>query len=202
MTPYEQFCYDLKKCNEVDLDDFISVNILNPIPKVFKGSSKNYLAFRERIAKKFNVDPNHIFLVGSSSMGFSYHKSGKLFDSDSDIDVAIVDEALFEEYSEILSTYHYDIIYHRVPQTRSQQTRYNTFLGYYAVGWLRPDKGTDIMNRHPRVNDWWEYFKSISYNRSEIGDHKVSAGIYKSKKYLLKYQRLNLINLRKSIITS
>jgi hypothetical protein len=182
------------------MSDFIRTNITDILPAVFEGDNKRHADFQNRISRKFNIDPNHVYIVGSGALGFSFTKNGSAFDLNSDIDVAIVDEGLYEEYSKILSSYHYEIMYRRTTLGYNQKVKYRQFLEYYAVGWLRPDKGTDIMNRHPNTRDWWEYFKSISYDKSEVGNHKVNAGIYKSEYYLHKYQEISLLNHRKGII--
>jgi len=200
VTSYKSFNEKLSKHTSSDFSSFIKANITGILPAVFEGDASKYRGFRERIALKFNVDPEHVYIVGSGALGFSFVKEGKKFDIGSDIDVAIVDEELYEEYSKILSSYHYEYIHRRTTLGLNQQSRYRQFLEYYAVGWLRPDKGTDIMNRHHSVTNWWQYFKSISYGRSEVGNHKVNAGIYKSDYYFHKYQEIGLSDHRKGIL--
>ncbi|WP_308255042.1 hypothetical protein [Geminocystis sp. GBBB08] len=56
-----------------------------------------------------------------------------------------------------------------------------------AIGWIRPDKlplsfGVDILKQ-----EWFDFFKSISYGKSEIGNYKVSAGVFKSYSHFEKY---------------
>ncbi len=36
-------------------------------------------------------------------------------------------------------------------------------------------------------NEWFEFFKSISYNNSEVGDYKVTAGVFRSHLHLERY---------------
>jgi hypothetical protein len=36
-------------------------------------------------------------------------------------------------------------------------------------------------------NDWFDFFKSISYKQSEVGDYKVTAGVFKSYEYFESY---------------
>ena len=200
MNSYADFNEVLRCCPKGDIDKFIEKNIIDVVPFVFDGDEGRYFDFRKRVADKFNIDPANVYIVGSGCLGFSYQNGGRAFSLESDIDVAIVDEGLYEQYSRILPSYHYDVIHHRIPMRGYQKKRYYQFIEYFAVGWLRPDKCIDLMNKHPCMDDWWVYFKSISYNNSEVGDYKVNAGIYKSMHYLYKYQQIGLLNHRKGII--
>jgi predicted nucleotidyltransferase len=179
-----------------DFTSFIDENIFGQIPAVFNGDPALYRAFRERIATKFGVRESDIYIVGSGRLGFSYAKQTQ-FNLDSDIDVAIVNEELFDKYSKILCRYHYDVMRYVVALDKREWSRYLEFLKYFAAGWLRPDKGTTIMNRNPDVTDWWAYFRSVSHGKSEVGNHRVNAGIYKSKHYLCEYLKIGLEDCQK-----
>jgi hypothetical protein len=47
-------------------------------------------------------------------------------------------------------------------------------------------------------DDWFEFFKSISYGRSEVGNYKVSAGIFKSYQHLEDYTFEGIKDVKKS----
>ena len=61
---------------------------------------------------------------------------------------------------------------------------YHQFLEYGAMGWMRPD----LLPTSFRVKDlkdgWFEFFKSISYGSSAVGNYKVNAGVFKSHSHL------------------
>ena len=64
---------------------------------------------------------------------------------------------------------------------------FDKFLKYMAKGWMRPDllpikiEGIDLKT------NWFNFFNTISYDKSEVGNYKVSAGVYKSYNYLEYY---------------
>lgn len=185
-------------CEPAGIDRFIDEHILGGIPAVFGNDQAAYDRFRKRIATKFGVSPQDVIIVGSARLGFSYRKQ-TVFSLESDVDVAIVSEKLFDEYSRIICRYHHDVIRHVIALSTFEWSRYLAFLKYFAAGWLRPDKGTAIMGQHPEASDWWRYFRSLSYRKSEVGDHKVAAGIYKSTYYLKEYVKIGLEDHKNSI---
>ena len=69
-------------------------------PRAFP-SYDSYLEFLEDVADRFNVPPQGIVLRGSCLIGFSMKpdndKLWQSYDDDSDLDVALVDAALYDE---------------------------------------------------------------------------------------------------------
>ncbi len=68
-----------------------------------------YYYFRKRIADNFDIEFYEVLIVGSSKFGFSPYKFTE-FSLDSDIDVVIFNERLFDEYFELISEYQYLIV--------------------------------------------------------------------------------------------
>src|SRR5688572_20351637 len=75
--------------------DFCRRNSLHGTPFVFNGNEDAYYEFRKRIAGKFDINFHEVFIIGSAKLGFSPHKK-KLFDYDSDIDIAIISAELYD----------------------------------------------------------------------------------------------------------
>lgn len=123
-----------------ELIDYGRKYVLHGTPYIFLNREDEYYEFRKRIANKFNVAFNEVFITSSAKLGFSPFKE-KEFDYDSDIDVAIVSNRLY-----------------------------------------------------------FEFFQSISYDQSEVGDYKVSAGVFKGYFYLEEYTISGLRDLRNSLI--
>ncbi|WP_245176449.1 hypothetical protein [Gallibacterium genomosp. 2] len=68
--------------------------------------------------------------------------------------------------------------------------KYHSFLKYLAIGWIRPDLlpiQLQLLGDNPLRREWFDFFQSISYGKSEIGNYKVSAGVYKSYPHFEKY---------------
>lgn len=67
-------------------------------PFIFNGDRLEYIKFMESLAVKLKVDSKSMILTGSSCCGFSLNpnKNFKLFDDDSDIDIAITSQFYFD----------------------------------------------------------------------------------------------------------
>ena len=79
-----------------ELVDFCRRRTLHGTPAVFAGNEDTFYAFRKRIAEKFKINFHEVFVTGSAKLGFSPHKR-KPFDLESDIDVAIISSALYDQ---------------------------------------------------------------------------------------------------------
>lgn len=172
--------------NDEDILDFARKFIIHGIPYVFNGREDEFFEFRNRIGKHFSIDYYQVYIVGSGKLGFSYLK-GREFNYDSDIDVAIVSEELYDRYLKYIRKFQYDLERSRERLVEREYKNYIKFLKYMAKGWMRPDllpikiEGIDLKT------NWFDFFNTISYDKSEAGNYKVSAGVYKSYNYLEYY---------------
>ena len=64
---------------------------------------------------------------------------------------------------------------------------YHRFLEYSAIGWIRPDKLPLSFSLSNLKEDWFNFFGSISNGKSEVGNYKVSAGIFRTYAHLETY---------------
>ena len=160
--------------------------ILHGIPHVFLSKPDEYYDFRNLIAEHFNIDYRNVFIVGSAKLGYSYWKRTK-FSLESDIDVAIVNPHLFDYYQKFICDFQYNVQNGNVRMTKEQYDLYISFLKYFAQGWLRPDKIPASQQLLIMKDEWFQYFKSISYGRCCVGNYKVNAGLYKNFNYLETY---------------
>lgn len=156
------------------------------MPFVFDNRENDYFEFRNIIAKHFNIGFHEVFIVGSAKLGYSYYKDS-MFSLDSDIDVVLVNESLFENYYHNVCEYQYDIDNGLVTTTQDERKEYNKFLKYWVKGWMRPDKLPPKIQNSAIKSEWFSFFESISYGKSSVGDYKVSGGLFKSYQYLEKY---------------
>lgn len=165
---------------------FVQKYLFHGIPFVFKDRENEYFEFRNRIANKFNVGFHEVFIVGSAKLGFSYHKTTE-FNYDSDIDIVIVNERLFEEFYLKISEYQYqlDRLYKTIDLNEIRI--YTQFLRYLVKGWMRPDKLPTSFQVDILKSEWFDFFESLSYGNSEVGNYKVAAGLFKNYEYLEKY---------------
>lgn len=181
-----------------ELIDYCRKYVLHGTPYIFINREDEYYDFRKRIANNFNISFNEVFITGSAKLGFSPLKE-KQFDYESDIDVAIVSNCLYEEILESIRCYQMELRKARRSITTKEIDMYHSFLEYVAIGWIRPDKLPIFFQIQDMKNNWFNFFKSISYNKSEVGNYKVSAGVFKSYLCFEHYTISGIKDLKKSL---
>lgn len=146
-------------------------------------------AVRSSISQKFAVEYNNVIIVGSANLGFSIkpRKRYVSFGEESDVDVAIVCNRLFEKvWREI---YLYD-------KSGAYWESKAAFRKYLAKGWIRPDM-LPPSAVFAFSNDWWEYFSSL---RIDGCDYKITGGIYHSHFFLREYQTICIEQCKMELI--
>lgn len=176
--------------------DFCRKFVLHGTPFVFGGRDNDFYEFRKKIANKFSIPFHEIYITGSGKLGFSPFKL-KVFDYDSDIDVAIISPKLFENIMKDISKYQMSFRKARAVVRESELEMYHQFLEYVALGWIRPDKLPISFQMKTFKNDWFEFFNGMSYGRSEVGNYKVNAGVFQSYEHLEDYIVSGLVDVRK-----
>ena len=154
--------------------------IIHGIPFVFKDNPNLYYDFREQIANHWHVGFQEVLILGSGKLGYSYHKNS-VFSDESDIDVAIVNQSLFESFC---------------LKIRNFQYRMDSGLETLIKGWMRPDILPVKITGELSKDEWFSYFKSISYDNNLVGNYKVSAGLFKSFDYMEYYYTNSIKNLK------
>lgn len=178
--------------------DFCRRTSLHGTPFVFQGREDDYYNFRKRIAKKFDIAFHEIFITGSGKLGFSPRKN-KVFDYDSDIDVALISSELYDKIMSYIHGYQMELRENRRSVSYRELERYHQFLEYGAIGWMRPDLLPTSFRVKDIKGDWFDFFDSISYGKSEVGNFKVTAGAFKSYAHLEKYTMSGLRSIRSKI---
>lgn len=136
----------------------------------------SYFELKQEISKKFEVHPNEILMVGSGKLGFSIapRKRFRVFNDESDIDVAIVSNYLFENVWEDLYVFDKDGGY---------WPKVEKFKAYLFQGWLRPDY---LPSQIEFSKEWWEFFNELT-NTKKFGPYSIKAGVYKNWFFLEDY---------------
>lgn len=181
--------------NEDELIDFCRRRTLHGTPAIFGGNEDAYYEFRKRIANKFSISFHEVFITGSAKLGFSPYKT-KIFDYDSDIDVAIISADLYEQIMSYIHDYQMELRENRKAVSLDEIKRYHKFLEYGAIGWMRPDLLPTSFRVEELKLDWFDFFDSISYGKSEVGNYKVTAGAFKSYRHLERYTLSGLRSLK------
>jgi len=181
-----------------ELKDFARKEILHGTPFVFSEREADFYEFRKRIAEHFDIGFHEIFITGSGKLGFSPHKR-TVFSYDSDIDVAIVSNSLFNTMMEKIRCYQMQLRESRIAVSKREINTYHKFLEYSAIGWFRPDLLPDSFDIGDIRESWFDFFISISDGRSEVGNYKVNAGVFKSYRHLEEYTFSGLDSVKNSL---
>jgi hypothetical protein len=171
-------------------DMFTQEYFFHGIPVYLKEAE--YFRFRKRIAVYFGVNFYDVMIVGSCKFGFSPYKF-KCFSLNSDVDVVIISEILFEKYYKLLCSYEYQRKQNIFRLDTEQDKDYRRFLRYFITGWMRPDLLPQNTTDFKEIKEGWDdFFRGISYGKSEVGDYRVKCGLFKSYYYAEKYYRSSL----------
>jgi predicted nucleotidyltransferase len=178
--------------------DFCRKHILHGTPWLFNDREDEYYEFRKKISKKFSISFHEIYITGSAQLGFSPRKK-TIFSLESDIDVAIVSEKLYDEFMESIRKYQMELRENRRAVTIKEIDQYHKFLEYSAIGWMRPDLLPHSFRVKNLKDDWFDFFTSLSYGKSEAGNYKVNAGIFKTYAHIEQYTFSGIESLKRTI---
>lgn len=181
--------------NEEECLKIVRKYIIHGTPFVFKDREEEYYEFRESIAKHFGIRFHEVLILGSAKLGYSYHKDS-VFSLESDIDVALVNEKLYERYFENICTYQYNKGRALFTTNQNEEKEYFRFLKYLVKGWMRPDLLPCRVQIKTIKEEWFNYFKSISYGKSPVGNYMVTGGVFKNFHYLERYCTESLLKLK------
>jgi hypothetical protein len=180
---------------------FVQKNLFHGTPYVFANRENEYFDFRIKIANKFKIGFHEVFIVGSAKLGFSCYKPTD-FSYDSDIDVVLVNEKLFEDFYFKITEYQYQLDRQYKTVDLRELKIYSDFLRYLVKGWMRPDKLPTSFQVNLLKEEWFDFFKSLSYGNSEVGNYKVAAGLFKNYSYLEKYYTRSMEDIFRIIKTN
>lgn len=156
---------------------------------IFDKDDDKYFKLKKIISNNFNLNPENVIMVGSAKLGFSIAplKLWKSFDDESDIDMVIVSDVIFDEFWVDL----YDFNLELTDRTEDEQNKFNRFLNYFFKGWLRPDL---FPFSYSKKDKWFDFFSAISYG--DFGERKITGAIFRNFNFYEKYHIRNLKNIK------
>jgi len=179
--------------------NFIQKYFFNGTPDIFKERDGEYYDFLKRIADNFQIQYSDVNIVGSSRFGFSPYKFTE-FSYESDIDVTLCNDPLFEKFFHLISDYTYKLRYREIFLRNDQYKSYVKFIKYFSTGWMRPDLLPSNTTEFKEIRERWdEFFNEISYGNTEVGNYKVKAGLFKNQEFAEKYYRSSIGQIRKTL---
>lgn len=185
LEDYKKEIVNLRDNDEKQI--FTQKYFFHGIPKIFENRENDYFHFRKKIADNFKINFYDVMIVGSSKFGFSPVKLEN-FTIESDVDVVLINERLFDEFYELISEFQYQIKKNQFLLDAKQHKSYVRFLEYIVTGWMRPDLLPQNTDSFVKLKQKWDdFFRGISYSKSEVGNYSVKAGLFKSYYYAEKY---------------
>lgn len=150
--------------------------------------SEAYYRLKRLLSEKWKIHHSEVIVVGSAKLGFSISpkKRYKLFNDDSDIDVAIISSVLFDEFWKSAYSYASD--------PANLWDRKADFIKYIFKGWVRPDM-LPPGDRFPLKSEWTQFFDGLTTSR-EFGSYQIVAGIYRDWQFFEKYQQGGIAHCR------
>jgi hypothetical protein len=146
----------------------------------FALSDDLFFELKAEVASHFKVHTSNVIMVGSGKLGFSLAPTQRFrpFRDDSDIDLTIISEMLFDQiWSEVF----------RFSSSGAYWPDESKFKGYLFRGWIRPDQLPPARNFSIR-NDWWEFFRELTNSGRYGRGHKINAGLFKNWHFFEAYQ--------------
>jgi len=187
----ENFIRDLQN-KKFDDNYIIQKYLCNGSSPIFDEST--IFLIKYNIANKFSIHPNEIILTGSAQLGFSIAPEKELnnFNDNSDIDIAIISNSLFERYWSKLLLFNINV----ESRTEKEQKNYDKFINYLFRGWIRPDK---FPFKFEKKKEWFQFFNELKSKFYKYGEHEFAAGIYKNFTVFELYNKENINRIRNKI---
>lgn len=155
----------------------------------FMGEEERQYIIFDEISEFLKVPISCIQVAGSAKTGHSFHKGSIFMRGVSDLDIAIIDSALFTKYMEIaceISRNYKNPAKFPVSKGRSVM---ETYLSYLSRGILRPDL-MPTGNEKAEVTD---FFGRLSARHSDLFS-SINSAIYLSQAFFEVKQRSSISN--------
>lgn len=171
------------------ITEVVNNYILSNKPICFEGRDDLIFELRKKLSDHFGVHLKNIEIVGSAKLGISLNPvSGRLgmqYDEQSDIDLVIVSNELFDlAWNEL--TIKEDSLFNEQERLLLKNCYYNIPRGYISPNNL-PSKLSFYKN-------WWEIFYSLS-SMEKFEKRKIRGRLFKNWWFVEKYYSIQLAKL-------
>ena len=161
------------------------------LPNIFNGNYEKYVKTKRMIAEKIGVDGCCIVFVGSCCTGFSLspHKDDRLFNENSDIDIAIISDYYFTIAWRCIRNVK---LWKQVKETQDAIQDHVSRLIYH--GTIATDK---ILGLMPFAKEWLEAISELGTIK-ELENRDIHFRLYKDFESLRSYHLYNFRNIGKT----
>ena len=188
------------------LDRIVQDHLFEGVPYAFRDSPRGFATLRDHLGGKLNLPQKNISIVGSGKIGFSLNPDnfGRQFSENSDIDVLVVNESMFDSIWLNILKWHYP---HKLA-TRgwmdakwARTNRRNIYLGWFDPSKIR-FKGLSFPNVLKPLRDissnWFNAFRSLSRHQM-FASRDFSGRLYRTWDHALLYHIDGLRQIRNAI---
>jgi hypothetical protein len=190
------------------LNGIIKEFIFEGDPYVFRNAPTAMQALRDHLSKALSIQPENIIIIGSAKLGFSLGPDTmfRQFSEESDIDVLIVNEKIFDQIWQTILEWHYPRRLAGLDGRDSSWDRDRRRNLYW--GWFVPDrikyKGLSFPQVLKPLRDistaWFNAFKSLS-QVPELSRREVNGRLYRSWSHASLYHLDGLRQIKEIIKT-
>jgi hypothetical protein len=175
---------------------FLEEHVFDCVPHVFAGDRAAYVLWKRALGAAIDVDPACLTIVGSAAVGCSLSpvQSLKPFDSESDVDVAVI------------SNYHFNIAWRYLRMNGMRRLKVDTRTRiawdehvnrYIYWGTIATDKLLGVL---PFGLEWLKATGGMSLVDPTKG-RDINLRIYADYEALRAYQMISVKNVRESLYT-
>lgn len=154
---------------------------------VLVGKEERQFQIFNEISEYFNIPIMNIQVVGSSKTGYSFHKKTYFNHSTSDLDVAIIDSNLFQQYTEWVFKNTNGFTDRTSFPLHDGKSTYPQYINCIAKGIFRPD----LMPTGRKRLNWLKFFGQLSSKNKDLFK-SINAGIYLSQTFFEFKQTSNI----------
>lgn len=176
------------------IDNIINRHIFEGNPYVFRNSPKDLDTLKNHLASKLPIMKPNIAVIGSAKLGFSLNPDTffRQFSDDSDIDIAIVDDALFDKVWMAVLGWNYPRRLMTLGKLDGEWMRTRRKEIYW--GWFVPDQITyeglsfphALMSVRDISTNWFNAFQSFSQYQ-EFSRRQISGRLYRTWDHAFRY---------------
>ena len=189
------------------LSEVVDTYVFAGEPFAFRDQPTALATLRDHLSKELDLDEENVSVVGSAKVGFSLSPDTffRPFSSDSDIDVLVVDEKLFDTIWTCTLRWHYPRRSWVDSSSDWSWLKYRQKELYW--GWFRPDKirfeGLTLPEMLKPIRDlstrWFNAFRSLA-RHSDFSRRDVSGRLYRTWEHARLYHESGLIQIRDAIM--
>ena len=176
------------------LDGVVQEYLFQGMPYVFRDRPESLKLLRRHLCDALKLSDQNVIVVGSAQIGFSLSPDNfpRQFSDESDIDIVVVDEALFDKVWMTMLKWHYPRRLSHLGQVDGEWASARRRDLYW--GWFVPDKirfeGLSLPHVLNPLRDisteWFNAFQSLS-QYPQFASRSISGRLYRTWDHALLY---------------